>query len=132
MAHIHGLHDLLLKSTLIRDLDQLEGNSMSITYVVPAADIIAEWEKQKVQYLRELHEAQETAKDLKEKGVEDSCVNGKIEGCRRNIAVLTLQLKYIDRTNDVYMQDHEMYGLFGSHSDLGPNNPMAGQTERQY
>jgi hypothetical protein len=84
----------------------------SIFYRVPAADIVEQWERQKAKYELELQEALATQKDLKEKDVSDSCVNGKVDHARRNITLLTLQLKYMDREEDVVMQDHEMMSLF--------------------
>lgn len=93
----------------------LKENTVScILYRVPAADIVEQWEKLKAKYEVDLQEALATQKDLREKDVDDSCVNGKVDNARRNIHLLTLQLKYMDREEDVVMQDHEMLSLFMS------------------
>lgn len=106
---------------------------MSILYKVPVADIVKVWEEQKAKYEVDLQRALATAKDLKEKGVDDSCTNGKIDNARVNIGMIGLQLKYIDEEQEVFMQDHEMYGLFGTHRNLGPgDNPQVAATERRY
>ncbi len=136
----------LLKSRLKHDLDRistlhntridgsLSGRKpMSILYKVPVADIVKVWEEQKAKYEVDLQRALATAKDLKEKGVDDSCTNGKIDNARVNIGMISLQLKYIDEEQEVFMQDHEMYGLFGTHRNLGPgDNPQVAATERRY
>jgi hypothetical protein len=106
--------------------------TMSILYRVPVADIIKVWEAQKANYLKDLEEALTTARELKEKGVEDSCVNGKIDSARTNAAMISLQLKYVDTEQEIFMQDHEMYGLFGAHRNLGPGDNPQVATERRY
>lgn len=141
----------LLKSRLEKDLARIQDNisvfhnkridgslsgrkPMPIMYKVPVADIISVWETQKAKYLHDLEEALATARDLKEKGVEDSCVNGKIDNARVNARMISLQLQYVDPDQDIYMQDHEMYGLFDTHRGGlgnigGPDNAV---TERRY
>lgn len=103
--------------------------TMSIVYKVPVLDIIAVWEAQKAKNEVDLEAALATVKDLKEKGVEDSCVNGKVDSARANIAMISLQLKYVDPEQDIYMQDHEIYSLFGTHRTL--DNPTTGAVEER-
>jgi hypothetical protein len=122
-----------LHTGYVTGLGSLTGRKpMSIMYKVPVADIVQVWEAQKANYLKDLEEALTTARELKEKGVEDSCVNGKIDSARTNAAMISLQLKYVDHEQDIYMQDHEMYGLFGAHRNLGPGDNPQVAAERRY
>ena len=105
---------------------------MSILYKVPVADVIEIWQKQRAEYLKDLEEALATQKELREKDVNDSCVNGKIDAARTNAAMIDLQLKYVDTEQEIFMQDHEMYGLFGTHRNLGPLDGAQVATERRY
>lgn len=103
---------------------------MTIGYKVPAEDIVTAWEEQRARYEYDLIEAQATQKDLREKDVDDSCVNGKVELAERHIEVLTLQIKYIDRSEDVFLMDHEMINIFVRGHGL--DNPSGAVEERRY
>lgn len=139
----------LLKSRLEHDLDRIQDNisvfhnkridgsltgrkPVSILYKVPVEDVIEVWEAQKANYETDLQEALATQKELREKDVNDSCVNGKIDSARTNAAMIGLQLKYVDKEQEIFMQDHEMYGLFAVHRGLGPGDNPQVATERRY
>jgi myo-inositol-1-phosphate synthase len=103
---------------------------MTIGYKVPVSDIVLAWSEQQAKYEMDLQEALRTQMDLKSKDVDDSCVNGKVESARRNILVLTLQIKYINRDDDVYLLDHEVMNIFMAPMNLG--GPDQAVTERRY
>lgn len=105
---------------------------MSILYKVPVADIVEVWQAQRAKYEVDLQEALKTQKELKAKDVDDSCTNGKVDNARVNIGMISLQLKYVDTEQEIFMQDHEMYGLFGTHRNLGPGDNPQVATERRY
>lgn len=121
-SHIQGLRELLYKGN----------KSVSILYKVPIADVKEVWEAQKAKYEVDLQEALATQQELRSKGVDDSCTNGKVDNARVNIGMISLQLKYIAEDQEIFMQDHEMYGLFGTHRSLGPGDNPQVATERRY
>ncbi len=107
---------------------------MTVRYKVPAADIVEAWKAQKAKYEVDLQEALATQKDLREKDVNDSCVNGKVDHGRRCILVLDLQIKYIDHDEDIYLGDHEMLNIFSAPGHLNGPTGMGAEVaqERRY